>query len=136
MQRHDCEPLRNNYDRAYRVTHDWLKEIQAKSPPDARHVLLLSPGLPAAQVGMIIAAQTVFRPDGVELVNTSKERGCERVHLPFHLSVDVLSSALGRWQGRLAGETIHAAFDEVLGSGSAQSTRGGPPNVRMRLNVN
>jgi DNA-binding NtrC family response regulator len=118
----DCEPLRNDYDRAYGVTRDWLQQIRNAYPATTRFVLLLSPGLAAAQVAMVIAAQTVFHHGQVELFNTSKERGCEPVHLPYLLSVDVVSSALGRWQRRLPDGEIHSAFKEIRGSSRAIQT--------------
>lgn len=117
--------LRNRYDLAFHYTREELLKIrdQQRETP-ARFALLLSPGYPAALVGLIVAHQTLLDPD-TELFETSREKGVERVTLPFFLSVDAVPILQRRWQLKLeqAGdedaETAASAFDAIIGSSKA-----------------
>ncbi|MFV1967756.1 MAG: sigma-54 interaction domain-containing protein [Pirellulaceae bacterium] len=112
------ENLRNRYDLAYEYTRDELAKIRDEHRLEpARFALLLSPGYPAALVGLIIAQQTLLDPD-TELFETSREKGVERVTLPFFQSVDVVPALQRRWQQHLQ-PAIHPAFDEIIGQSKA-----------------
>jgi DNA-binding NtrC family response regulator len=124
---HDCDRnLKNSYADAYAFTRDALQRIRGGSPADARFGLLLSPGYPAAQVAMLIAAQTLFDPGAVELFNTWDPRGSgrdsERVELPFSLRVDLVAPALRRWARQVEGPANEAAFTAVRGRSTALDT--------------
>lgn len=65
--------LRNRYDLAFHYTREELLKIrdQQRETP-ARFALLLSPGYPAALVGLVVAHQTLLDPD-TELFETSRQ---------------------------------------------------------------
>ncbi len=115
--------LRNQYRQTYEFTRDALKEIRSGLPDTDEVVLLLSPGTPAAQVAMLLGAQTVF--DGkVPLYNTWDAKdggtGVELVEFPFSLTVDLaLPKLLQRWQREVASAPLPPAFETILGESAA-----------------
>lgn len=126
---HSCDSnLKNNYGRAYEFTCKELRQIRSRHHQDTRFGLLLSPGYPAAQVAMILAAQTLFDPENVELFNTwePKSSGAadwERIELSFSLSVDVGLEWLHRtWQRQHSAASPHPAFAAIKGNSRAIQT--------------
>jgi len=91
IQLHNApENLRNDYGKAFEFTRKMVREIIKKHDTDpARFAIALSSGYPAAQAAFIIVHQTLLGTD-TEMFLTSRERGVERVELPFLLSVDVI----------------------------------------------
>jgi DNA-binding NtrC family response regulator len=104
--------LRNDYARAFRFTIETVEAIQRSHRGDA-FTLHLSPGYAAAQVAMVLAAQTCFESP-VELVNTSIEAGAEVVELPFLLSLEDLLPRALRGSAALA-QAPGPAFEHLLG---------------------
>jgi DNA-binding NtrC family response regulator len=116
------QPLRNDYTLAYRKTRELLDQVRARQDAADTFAFLLSPGLPAMQVAMIVASQTEFTGP-VELFNTFQPKdggaGVERVELPYNwLQVEVLPGLLTRHRQALQGN-LHPAFDEILGDSPA-----------------
>ena len=126
--------LKNDYERAYRFTLDSLEAIHRAHRGDA-FTLHLSPGYPAAQVAMVLAAQTRFESP-VELVNTSAEAGVEVVELPFVLSLEDLLPRALRGSPALS-EPPGPHFDHLVGESpvfrAAVARRGTtPPSITCR----
>jgi S-adenosylhomocysteine hydrolase len=100
--------LENDLKGTYEFTRGALEQIIRGYPKETTFGLLLSPGTPAAQVAMLIAAESLFETE-VELFNTwdpNKKRqagkkpntGFEKVVLPFSLRVDMnLPARLQGW---------------------------------------
>ncbi|HID21050.1 MAG TPA: sigma-54-dependent Fis family transcriptional regulator [Planctomycetaceae bacterium] len=99
----------------WKFTYRELKEIQSRHN-DARFLLLLSAGYPAAEAPMIVAAECLFDPKARQLYRTSRERGLEPVTLPFDLSFGRLV-ARERREGRVAFHSIKGT------SGTLQRTK-------------
>ena len=116
------ENLRNQYDRAFTFTQQTLQSIH-RDQPQANFALLLTPGYPAAQVAMLIAAQTLFDP-APTLYNTFEPRRdrpgdeVEVVHLPFTLSIDAVVQKILHPTQPDIGVTAEA-FDSIVGESQA-----------------
>lgn len=90
--------MQRSLDRAFTFTQQTLQAIY-RDQPQANFALLLTPGYLAAQVAMLIAAQTLF-DRAPTLYNTFEPRRdrpgaeVEVVQLPFTLSIDAVVRAL------------------------------------------
>jgi DNA-binding NtrC family response regulator len=110
-------PLRNNYALAYERTRGFLVEIQRDEGAGAELSLLLSPGLPAMQVAMIVAWQSVLLGKA-RLFNAWKE-GVEEARVPFSLEADVLPRVWPLIRAARSVEPDEKAFAAVAGTSAA-----------------
>ena len=115
--------MKNNYGAAYQFTLDTIRNINRSEPDETDAGFLLSPGWPSGQVGMILVAQQLFRPDRVKLYNTwpprmPSETGWEEIRLPFALSIDRLFPD-SRVRIGLAELPIDDAFATIHGESDA-----------------
>ncbi len=90
--------LHNDYNEVYEFTSREIKAICGNYDSAVQFVTLLSPGNAAAQVAMLIASQTLFPPARIEVFNTSREKGIERVDPIFRLQADVAPLAFRQLQ--------------------------------------
>ena len=68
---------------------------------------------------MLIASQTLFPPARIEVFNTSREKGIERVDPIFRLQADVAPLAFRQLQLGLTDVPLSRAFSDIIGESRA-----------------
>lgn len=115
-------PLSNNYSDTYSLAvaavRRALDETSDQSGRTA--VFLISPGTPAMQLSMLVAASGLedeIPGLQVEVLNSSPQKGIEPVELPFQLRADMRRSAMrGLLSQTFSQVHAHPSFDTIIGS--------------------
>jgi len=98
-----------DFGEIYQAADKLLTTIQ-KTNPKAKITLQITPGTPAMQAVWILLGKTKFQ---VEFLQSSKEKGVERVNIPFDISAELQTSQKLKDLAQGSVPT-HAAFENII----------------------